>query len=116
MGGSRCALAFEDARIPLLDGDNLIGRGPEARVRVGSNRASRRHARIVVSGDGATLEDLGSKNGTSLNDRRLESPAVLSPGDWISLGQLAAAFRFVIVEDGATASDPSGVSPAGTER
>jgi pSer/pThr/pTyr-binding forkhead associated (FHA) protein len=54
---------------------------------------SRRHARIVVAGGQATLEDLGSKNGTFLRGKRLTSPAVLSDGDEILLGRVPMTFR-----------------------
>ena len=52
---------------------------------------SRRHARIMV-GDSVTLEDLGSKNGTWLNDEQLTAPRALAEGDIVRLG--SATFTF----------------------
>ena len=52
---------------------------------------SRRHARITV-GDSVTLEDLGSKNGTWLNDEQLTAPRALAEGDIVRLG--SATFTF----------------------
>src|SRR5713101_8344747 len=49
--------------IPLLHGENVIGRDPEARIRLASTMASRRPARIVIEPDRAVLVDLGSRNG-----------------------------------------------------
>jgi pSer/pThr/pTyr-binding forkhead associated (FHA) protein len=48
---------------------------------------SRQHARLTIEGEVATLEDLGSKNGTFVGDERLSSPRVLRDGDEIRLGQ-----------------------------
>ena len=48
---------------------------------------SRRHAAIRDPGDGSyVLEDLGSRNGTWLNDRRLDAPAIVRAGDTIRIG------------------------------
>jgi pSer/pThr/pTyr-binding forkhead associated (FHA) protein len=52
--------------VSLHDGENVIGREEDAAAWIESASVSRRHARIVVSGGTATLEDLGSKNGTFL--------------------------------------------------
>ena len=52
--------------LPLAPGETLIGRDPECAVRIDLPLISRRHARIRIAGDVATMEDLGSKNGTSL--------------------------------------------------
>jgi pSer/pThr/pTyr-binding forkhead associated (FHA) protein len=58
-----------------------------------SPTVSRRHARILVAGAAATLEDLGSKNGTFLGGRRLDSPSPVSDGDEIRLGRVRMTFR-----------------------
>ena len=58
-----------------------------------SPTVSRRHARILVADGKATLEDLGSKNGTFLRGKRLTSPAPLSDGDEILLGRVRMTFR-----------------------
>ena len=50
-------------------------------------------ARIVVEGDKATLEDLGSKNGTFVNGKRLSAAAGLADGDEVRLGSVPFAFR-----------------------
>jgi DNA-binding winged helix-turn-helix (wHTH) protein len=86
-------VVWADRTIPLTDGANLIGRDPAALIWVDSSAVSRRHARIVVTDGGAMLEDLGSKNGTFLNDCRLESPTSLRDGDTIRIGPARLAFR-----------------------
>ena len=51
-------------RFALQDGVNVIGRDPDAAVWVDAPGVSRRHAQIVLENRTASLEDLGSKNGT----------------------------------------------------
>ena len=89
--GSRCFLVFENRRTLLLDGINVIGRAPDATIQCDAPGVSRHHAQIVMSDDGATLEDLGSKNGTYLHRERVTS-ARLSDGDAIRIGNALLTF------------------------
>ena len=79
--------------LPLQAGENVFGREEDAHVRIDSAGVSRRHARIVIRENQATLEDLGSKNGTFLGKRRLEAPASLEDGDIFRLGREIFVFR-----------------------
>jgi len=54
---------------------------------------SRRHARIVVSEQGAVIEDLESRNGTFVGGRRVEAPIALHDRDQIQLGSVVMTFR-----------------------
>jgi pSer/pThr/pTyr-binding forkhead associated (FHA) protein len=56
---------------------------------------SRRHARLVLALDAATIEDLSSKNGTCVNDRRITGPTPLNDGDRIQIGTVTLTFRSV---------------------
>ncbi len=94
--GLRFKLEAPDGEIPLADGENLIGRDPEAKIRIDIGGVSRRHARIVVDGADVTLEDLGSKNGTYLRGRRVQKPTRLAHGDEIRIGRKVARFQFVV--------------------
>jgi DNA-binding winged helix-turn-helix (wHTH) protein len=86
-------VVHEKRVISLTHGENILGRDEDVAVRIDAPEVSRRHARIVVEGDRATLEDLGSKNGTYLRERRLESAAPLSDGDMFRLGSCLLVFR-----------------------
>ncbi len=77
----------------LKEGENVIGRGEEAVVRLDVRGVSRRHARILAEAGRFTLEDLGSKNGTYLREQRLEAPAALEDGDAFRLGRTLLVFR-----------------------
>jgi DNA-binding winged helix-turn-helix (wHTH) protein len=95
----RFKLASDDDEFPLGEGENLIGRGPDAKVRVDDPEVSRRHATITVEGDVAILQDLGSKNGTFLRGERVVEPARLANADEIRIGINVATFRFVAIDD-----------------
>jgi DNA-binding winged helix-turn-helix (wHTH) protein len=79
--------------IVLMEGINVIGREPPATIPIDGRGVSRHHARIHVSDGDATLEDLGSKNGTHVNGRRITIPVRLSDGDEIQLGAISLTFR-----------------------
>jgi DNA-binding winged helix-turn-helix (wHTH) protein len=91
--GVRLRLFLENREIALREGENLLGREDEGVAWLESPTVSRRHARILVSGGKATLEDLGSKNGTFVRGRRLTMPSPLSDGDEIRVGQVRMTFR-----------------------
>jgi hypothetical protein len=85
-------LTWRNREIELREGENVLGRTHDAVVWIDSPTVSRRHARIVVARGRATVEDLGSKNGTKVNGERVDS-AALSDGDRIELGSVSMTFR-----------------------
>ncbi len=89
-------LQSDDGDYSLIQGNNVIGRAADAEVPIDRTEVSRCHARIIVSGTSATIEDLGSKNGTYLNGERLDRPTLLADGDEIWIGRSVARFRFLI--------------------
>jgi pSer/pThr/pTyr-binding forkhead associated (FHA) protein len=84
----------------------VIGRDSAAVVWIDDASVSRRHARIVLDGDGATIEDLGSKNGTFVRGRKIEKPARLADRDVIKIGPARLVFR-LLKKTGSTASTVS---------
>ncbi len=80
----------------LTQGQNVIGRTGEADISLDKTEVSRCHAMITVQGTTAVIEDLGSKNGTYVNGRRLDGPATLNNGDEIWIGRSVARMRFLI--------------------
>ena len=88
-----CRLLWGDRELHLGEGENLIGRDENAAVRIDDASVSRYHARILIEGFVAKLEDLGSKNGTHLGDRRLTGAVALRDGDAIRLGSVLLTFR-----------------------
>ena len=65
----------------------VIGRAPDADLVLQDGEVSRHHARVTPAADGsAIVEDLGSSNGTFVNNAQLYSRARLDPGDELLLG------------------------------
>ena len=65
-----------------------IGRGPGATLRLPDIRVSRFHVELRHVEDGWMLRDLGSMNGTCVNDLRITTTVRVRPGDWVSLGAI----------------------------
>ncbi len=80
-----------------------IGRDAACGLTVEDGRVSKRHARLRWTGTGWQLEDLGSKNGTTLNGLPLSAAGPdLREGDWICLGGLMARFEHLTAAQAAT--------------
>jgi DNA-binding winged helix-turn-helix (wHTH) protein len=78
---------------PLPSGDSTVGRGPDVQVRLEAPSVSRHHARVTIADGIATVEDLGSKNGTTVNGRSISGPKVLEDGDVVIFGAVQARLR-----------------------
>jgi DNA-binding winged helix-turn-helix (wHTH) protein len=92
-------------QVPLLPGENIVGRDPKAQVWLDSPSVSRQHACIRIRGDVATLEDLGSKNGTFAGDQRVARARDLGDGDELRFGSVGATFRAWAAEPTRTEGD-----------
>lgn len=90
---SAYALRWGARHIPLPAGEHIIGRAPEALVSLASAKVSRQHARLVVIEQGVTVEDLGSKNGTRVGNRRIDGPVPLRHGDRLMVGPILLILR-----------------------
>lgn len=76
------------------EGITIVGRGKESDIVVDSPRLSRMHARLVVDGETIAVEDLGSKNGTFVNNMRIEKKHALVMGDQVRLADLDCEMRY----------------------
>jgi DNA-binding winged helix-turn-helix (wHTH) protein len=88
-----CRLIWGDREVALVAGENLLGRDSDVAIWVDLSSVSRRHARIVVSDGIAMLEDLGSRNGTYVGDKKVTEPVQLANGDQIKMGSARLLFR-----------------------
>ncbi len=98
-GGIRCWLVWGLNVLNLSAGENVLGRNSDAPIWIGDPSVSRRHARILVDGGTASLEDLGSKNGTFVEGKRLEGPVTLPDGARIRLGHVDLVFHAASADD-----------------
>jgi hypothetical protein len=90
-----CWMVWAGREIPLREGVNIIGRDPMAAVQLDFPSVSRQHARVVVSSEGATVEDLGSKNGTLVGTAPIHSCARLNDFDEIQVGSVRLTVRIL---------------------
>jgi DNA-binding winged helix-turn-helix (wHTH) protein len=79
--------------IPLLPGENLVGRDRQVAVWLDSPTVSRQHAAVRVGADGVTVQDLGSKNGTRAGRVAVTTPMVIRDGDELRFGSVRVTFR-----------------------
>ena len=91
--GAQPRLVWGDRVLSLTTGANLLGRDKAAAVCLDAASVSRNHARILVEGARATIEDLGSKNGTCLNGERVCGTRELRDGDAVRLGDVQLLYR-----------------------
>jgi DNA-binding winged helix-turn-helix (wHTH) protein len=103
----RFRLIWAEGRAGLSEGEHVLGRDPELELFLDAPGVSRRHALISIVGEEATLEDLGSKNGTFVADRRLDSRTRLVDGDVIRIASVQLTFSAVRTR-GSTRTEPHG--------
>lgn len=72
--------------VPLAGGV-LIGRSPDCQLLLEDDYVSTKHARIVVTANGYQVEDLGSTNGTFVNNQRVTAPTPFGTGDTLRIGR-----------------------------
>jgi DNA-binding winged helix-turn-helix (wHTH) protein len=100
---------WEKRIIPLVEGENVLGRDEGVTVRIDAPGVSRRHARIRVSGAESTIEDLGSKNGTYVGEAPspIAAPTLLPHDSRFRLGRVLLVFRSA-PESGPTVTEHRG--------
>ena len=80
-------------RTVRLSASMTIGRAPECELRIEDTYASQQHARLFAKNNSWFVEDLGSTNGTFVNDQKLAAQAMLQPGDKVRVGQTIMELR-----------------------
>jgi DNA-binding winged helix-turn-helix (wHTH) protein len=103
-------LKWDYGRLRLDEGAHVLGRDPDAEIFLDSPGVSRRHAVIRISADRATIEDLGSKNGTFVGDARVDGSRSLADGDVIGLGSVKLTIR-VLQRPTSTETEANGRVP-----
>ncbi len=101
---ARFRLRFLLQEFDLPPGETLIGRSPDCHITIEDPLISRQHARIVVTATEATLEDLGSRNGSKVNGRSVNGAHTLTDGDRVRFGAQEMVFLRVGVDQRLTRS------------
>ena len=93
----------------------MIGRDPGASISLDVARVSRRHAQVLIQKDTATLEELGSKNGTLVGDRPVRGRVLLHHADRIQVATEVLIFYMTGIGL-STATQPVSALPSGSDR
>jgi DNA-binding winged helix-turn-helix (wHTH) protein len=80
-------------RLPLRSGETILGREGAGVVPLPSSSVSRQHAALTIEGTAARLRDLGSKNGTYVDDLRVDRPIALRDGAQLRFGTLVVTYQ-----------------------
>ncbi|MCA9116794.1 MAG: FHA domain-containing protein [Planctomycetaceae bacterium] len=75
-------------KLVLPEAEIFIGRDEDCQIRLASNDISRRHCRLTCRADTILVRDLGSRNGTFVNNMLLETEVALKPGDTLRVGPI----------------------------
>jgi DNA-binding winged helix-turn-helix (wHTH) protein len=92
-------LVWDGREYPIREGITVIGRGDDADLQIPLPSLSRHHARILVRGLEATIEDLGSRHGSWRGTLPVKEPARLASGDEIRLGTAKLVYCLVLPND-----------------
>lgn len=88
-----CRLIWGAREIALSPGSNILGRGGDAVAWIDDPSVSRHHAVIAITESTATIEDLGSKNGTFVQGVRVRGQRHLTDRDRVTFGRVPMMFR-----------------------
>jgi DNA-binding winged helix-turn-helix (wHTH) protein len=100
-------LTWRGGEATLSEGEHVVGRTPQAAVCLEAESVSRRHALITVTGTSATIEDLGSKNGTAIGSCPVTTAAPFDHGDRLRIGAIVVTVhRFGVPDSTRTVSVP----------
>jgi hypothetical protein len=94
-GPSKVVIHTEGAkpRTVPVGGNMVVGRTPECELALDDTFVSQQHARLFAKNGSWYVEDLGSTNGTFVNDQRLAAPAMVQPGDRVRVGTTVLELR-----------------------
>jgi pSer/pThr/pTyr-binding forkhead associated (FHA) protein len=74
-------------RFAMVGDEIILGRAPSCDIAIGHKSISRRHMRIAIEGDHFIAEDLGSQNGSRINNRRINGPTPFKIGDKVQMSE-----------------------------
>ena len=104
--GRSCLIRIKwlSGQVTLDEGEHVLGRDPDVEIYLDAPGVSRRHAVIRIAAAQATIEDLGSKNGTLVGDQRVDGSRSIGDGDVITVGSVKLSVR-VLQTPGSTETE-----------
>ena len=106
-GGVSFRITWVSGRVTLDEGEHVLGRDPNVEIYLEGPGVSRRHALIKIAAARATIEDLGSKNGTLVGDQRVNGSRSIGDGDVITVGSVKLTVR-ALQTPNSTETEPAG--------
>ena len=110
-GGVSFRITWVSGRVTLDEGEHVIGRDPNVEIYLDAPGVSRRHALIKIAAARATIEDLGSKNGTFVGDQRVDGSRSIGDGDVITVGSVKLTVRALQTPTSTETEPDGGASP-----
>jgi len=95
----RFRLRFLLQEFDLVGPEVILGRSPDCHITIEDPLISRRHAKITIREDAASVVDLGSRNGVRVNGRQIDDETAIKDGDRIRLGTQELLFSVVRRKD-----------------
>jgi DNA-binding winged helix-turn-helix (wHTH) protein len=92
-GGVTFRISWVSGRVTLREGEHVVGRDPDVEIYLDAAGVSRRHALIKIAAARATIEDLGSKNGTFVGGQRIDGTRSIGDGDVITIASVQLTVR-----------------------
>ena len=102
----RFRLRYLNHDLELNEGEFAVGRNASCQLSLDDPLVSRRHALLVVRDDAVTAEDLGSRNGVSVNGERITGRVLLRAGDRVQIGSQEMVLVAVGAQVGAATRNP----------
>jgi EAL domain-containing protein (putative c-di-GMP-specific phosphodiesterase class I) len=102
----------KDREIPITRKRVVIGRRPDRDLMISHPTVSGCHAELLRQGDSLVVRDLGSTNGTFVNEQRIDLPTPLQPGDRLCIGsiEMQVEKRADQLDGGTIAADSFGIT------
>ncbi len=94
-------------RFAMVGDEIIIGRAPSCDIAIGHKSISRRHLRIAVEDDHFVAEDLGSQNGSRINNKRINGPTPFRIGDKVQMSEFTIEVGYLDAAPTTTGAGPN---------
>jgi pSer/pThr/pTyr-binding forkhead associated (FHA) protein len=103
-------------RFAMVGDEIILGRAPSCDIAIGHKSISRRHMRIATEGDHFIAEDLGSQNGSRINNKRINGPTAFRIGDKIQMSEFTIEVGYLEAPETNAGGAPAAGNGAGNQK